>query len=57
MMLGENVFTINAAHKNFQTVYHFIDVTRRSNQLMYSVYLLICYYHSSDIKFDTVIKI
>ena len=52
----ENVFMINAAHKNCHTVYQFIDVIRRSNQLTYSVCSPICYYDSSDIKFDTVMK-
>ena len=33
-----------------------MDVTRQSNQLTYSFYFPICYYDSSDIEFDMVIK-
>ena len=34
-----------------------IDVTQRSNQLMYSLCFPVRYYDSGDIKFDTVVKI
>ena len=54
-MLGESVFMINSAHKNFYGSVHWtsLDVT----QLTYSLYFPVRYYDSSDIEFDTIKKI
>ena len=54
MMLGASVFMINSAHKNF---YRSVQWTSRGNQLTNSLCFPILYHDSSDIEFDTVMRI
>ena len=55
MMLGTSVFVTSSAHKTLHSSVYWtsLDV---SNQLTYSLYLLIHYYDRSDIEFYTIMK-